>query len=1033
MQPPNRSLLSLLTGTEPMTGARHRAFQTHAWRLLAAASLLLLAALPSKVTAQGVITGRVVNAETAAPLATAQVYIEGTNFGALTDGEGVYRIVNAPAGTHVVRATLIGYGPVMVTVTLTDGGAVTADFDLTPSFLQLDGVFVSVTGEQRKREVGNAVGSIDAATLVDVAPVNNMADLLMGRVAGVQVLGSSGTTGAGSRVRIRGSSSFSLSNDPLVYVDGVRIDTGMSQLLGSADQDASRLDDFTPEQIESVEIVKGPAATTLYGTEAANGVILITTKRGQPGDTRWNAWIEAGVVQDPTDYPLNWTGLDVNTPPFAAQCLLALQDLGLCSQTGVESFQGLNDPDLTPIDNGDRVQYGLSVQGGSDRISYYIAGAIEDETGPYSLPQGDRETLQGLGFPVTEEVEHPSQLERRSLRVNLSSQLTDDALLEMRAGYVDSHLAYTPNDNAVWGLMGNALFGGSSPDNAWLGLSPGQIFALGYEQDVERFTLGSTLSMDPLPWLTLRGTAGVDFTNRHDVEAVPRAIGVQSPFDLGFRESDYANTSQYTLDLVATGTFRVSPGVESRTSVGGQYFRNYFRGTFASGIDIPSGASSLGAAAETIASEFHIEDKTLGIFIDEQVAINDRLFVNVGVRADDNSAFGRDFDLIAYPKAGVSWMASEESFFPELDFVDQLRLRAAWGQSGLQPGTDDAIRTLDARAVVSPGDVPISGLQIESVGNALLEPERSSEIEVGLDADLLSGRLGVELTYYDKNTDGALVSVPLAPSAGASSTRWANLGEVENKGWEGAIRATVLEASRVTWDVTLSGSINKNELISLGEGTDPIGAVGTRFVPGYPLGGQWDFQLESWNDANGDGIIGMSEITVGDTLAYAGPGMPEKELTISTVVTFLERFRLYGSLDYRGDYVAANYTELLRCQIFVNCRGVVDPTSSLEEQARAVAAVFHPSGTAWGFLEKTHFWKLRELSLSYSLPESLLARIGSRSATLTLTGRNLATWTDYSGLDPEINFDGSGDNFGVTELLTQPPVRYFSLRLNIGF
>jgi TonB-linked SusC/RagA family outer membrane protein len=1011
-----------------------RRLRVYARLLVLAASLLPLAAMPSQLTAQvGTITGRVLDANTSSPLVSAQVYIEGTNFGAITNAQGLYRIANVPPGTHAVRTSLIGYGPVTLAVTLAEGGAATADFQLSQSALQLDGVFVTVTGEQRKREVGNAVGSIDAATLTQVAPVHNMADLLMGRVAGVQVLGSTGTAGAGSRIRIRGSSSFSLSNDPLVYVDGVRIDTSMSQLLGSADQDASRLEDFTPEQIESIEIVKGPAATTLYGTEAANGVILITTKRGLPGETRWNAWVEMGLVQDPTDYPLNWAGLDANTPPFATTCMLALADLGLCTQTGVESYQGLNDPDLTPIDDGHRRQYGLSVQGGSDRISYYVSGTIENETGPFSLPQVDRETLETLGFPVTDEVERPYQLERHSLRVNLSSQLSDDALLDMRAGYIDSRFAYTPNDNAIWGLMGNALFGGSSAANPWLGLSPGQIFALSYSQDVQRFTLGSTLTVEPLAWLTLRGTAGVDFTSRHDIEAVPRSIGVQAPFDLGFKESDYANTSQYTLDLVGTATFEVSPGVRSRTSVGAQYFRNLFTGTYASGLDIPSGASSIGAAAETIASEFHVEDKTAGLFVDEQVAINDRLFLNVGVRADDNSAFGQDFDLIAYPKAGVSWMISEEPFFPRLDFVDQLRVRAAWGQSGLQPGTDDAVRTLDARAIVSPGDVPVSGLAIESVGNSLLEPERSSEIEVGLDADMLQGRLGVELTYYDKDTDGALVSVPLAPSAGASSFRWANLGEVENKGWEAALRATVLESQRVSWDVMIAGSINKNELVSLGEGTTPIGAVGTRFVPGYPLGGQWDFQLEEWNDGNGDGIIGMGEITVGDTLAYAGPGMPEHELTISTVVTFLERFRLRGLLDYRGNYVAANYTELLRCQIFVNCRGLVDSSASLDEQARAVAAVFHPSATAWGFLEDTHFWKLREISLSYSLPESLLARIGSRNGTVVLSGRNLATWTSYSGLDPEINFDGAGDNFGVTELLTQPPVRYFTLRLNLGF
>jgi TonB-linked SusC/RagA family outer membrane protein len=998
-------------------------------------SLFLLPTAPAELTAQtGTISGRVVDASTSAPLVNAQVSIDGTNFGALTNGLGVFRLANVPAGTHVLRATMIGYGPETQELTLASNGSVDVSFLLGQSALQLDGVFVAVTGQQRKREVGNAVGSIDATSLVETAPINNMADLIMGRVPGVQVMNSTGTAGAGSRIRIRGSSSFSLSNDPLVYVDGVRVDTRMSPLLGSADQDASRLEDFSPEQIESIEIVKGPAATTLYGTQAANGVILITTKRGRPGETRWNAWIETGLVRDDTDYPLNYTGLDSNGGPFARLCLLALAEFGLCSQTGVEAYQGLNDPNLTPVDNGDRRQYGLSVQGGSERVSFYVSGGIEDETGPLSLPQIYREDLDALGIPITDEVNRPQQLERRSLRANLSSQLSDDAMLDIRAGYLDSHFVYTPNDNAVWGLMGNALFGGSNDDSPWLGLTPGQIFALSYYQDVKRFTLGSTLTIEPLRWLTLRGTGGVDFASQHNVESVPRFIGVQNPWDLGYKESDFSNTSQYTLDLVGTATFDVAPNVESKSSVGAQYFRNVFAGTYSAGTDIPSGASSIGAAAETIASEFHVEDKTAGLFADQQVAINDRLFLNVGLRADDNSAFGQDFDLITYPKAGVSWMLSEEPFFPVLDFVDQLRVRAAWGESGLQPGTGDATRTLDSRAVTDSGDNTISGVSIANAGNPLLEPERSSEIEIGFDAEMWQGRLGLGLTFYDKNTEGALVNVPLAPSAGASPSRWANLGEVENKGWEAAITAALVQSSDVTWEATLSGSINKNELISLGEGTDPIGTAGkTRFVPGFPLGGQWDFPLQEWSDANGNGVITDDEITIGDTLAYAGPGMPEHELTISSAVTILGNIRVYGLLDYRGSYVSGNITELLRCQIFTSCRGLIDPAAPLDEQARAVAAVFHPSGTSWGFLEDTHFWKLREVSLSYALPESLLARIGSRSATVTLTGRNLATWTSYSGLDPEINFDGPSANFGITELLTQPPVRYFTLRLNIGF
>jgi hypothetical protein len=287
------------------------------------------------------------------------------------------------------------------------------------------------------------------------------------------------------------------------------------------------------------------------------------------------------------------------------------------------------------------------------------------------------------------------------------------------------------------------------------------------------------------------------------------------------------------------------------------------------------------------------------------------------------------------------------------------------------------------------------------------------------------------LTYYDKNTDGALIEVPLAPSLGASEDRWVNIGEVENKGWEAAVNAAILELDAVRWSLTVAGSINKNELLSLGEGTEPIGSQ-TRFVPGFPLGGQWAEPILGYEDGDGNGIITEDEITVGDTIEYAGAGMPEQQLTISTVVTLFDSFRLYGLLDYRGDYIAYNNTERFRCR-FQLCQALIDPATPEDDMVRAMASLYHPTQTVWGYLEPADFWKLREISLTYTLPQSLTSRIGSTNASITLTGRNLAVWTDYSGMDPEINSAGSGDNFGVSEFLTQPPVRYFTLRFNIGF
>jgi len=999
--------------------------------LILAASLSAMLALPAVAQDRAQVTGMVTDAATMAPLSGAQIVIEGTNYGALANASGRYLILNIPPGTHTLRAILIGYGPVAQEFTVAAGGTAQVDFSLAQSALQLDEMVVTATGEQRKREVGNAVGTIDASEIISVAPVNNMADLIQGRTAGVQVFNSSGTAGTGSRIRIRGSSSISLSNDPLVYVDGIRVDNRQSG-LNAGGQDASRLDDFNPEDIESIEIVKGPAAATLYGTEAANGVIRITTKRGQPGETRWSVWAEGGLVKEPNTYPLNYSGLSA-TPSYETSCLLVDVNDGLCTQTGLESYQVLEDdnPALNPVDDGYRNQYGLSVQGGSDRINFYIAGEIENETGPFSLPTDDRADLEARGVPITSTVERPTQLGRKNLRINVNSQLADNVTMAVRAGYLDSRLAYTGNDNNSFGFLPSAYFGGSNPDSPWGFQAPAQLFGRTLYQDVQRFTTGTTMTWQPMEWLSLRGTGGLDYTNTTNISFYARDIGVPGQSNLGRKDTDYRNTWQYTVDLNATGSFDLTPSVTSNTSVGVQYFRNLFGGTDAWGIDIVNGASSIGAAAETFSDEFSTEDRTVGIFVDQQFGLNDRLFVNVAIRADDNSAFGQDFDLITYPKASVSWIASEESFFPELDFLDQLRFRGAWGKSGLQPGSDDAIRTLSADAITNPDDETGSGVSIGNIGNSLLEPERSSEIELGFDAEMLTGRVGLEVTFYDKNTEGALIEVPLAPSLGASADRWVNIGEVENKGWEAAITAAIVQMENFSWDLTLSGSINRNELLSLGEGTEPIGSQ-TRFVPGYPLGGQWAEPINGFNDANGNGIISEDEVDIGDEIEFAGPGAPEDQLTVSSSFQIFKNLRVYGLLDYRGNYVAYNNTERFRCR-FQLCRALIDPSTPLDDQARAAASLYHSTQTVWGYLEPADFWKLREVSLTYTLPENVAGRFGSRSASITVTGRNLGTWTDYSGMDPEINSAGSGDNFGISEFLTQPPVRYFTFRINLGF
>jgi len=433
---------------------------------------------------------------------------------------------------------------------------------------------------------------------------------------------------------------------------------------------------------------------------------------------------------------------------------------------------------------------------------------------------------------------------------------------------------------------------------------------------------------------------------------------------------------------------------------------------------------------------------TLGEFAEERVAIHDRLFLTAALRHDDNSSFGHRFGGANYPKLSGSWVISEEPFFPRLGWLSSLRLRAAWGRSGRAPEPLDALQFSLPVAVAADGtDIP--GVAVGSVGNANLRPEKTREVETGFDADVIQHRVHFEATYYDKVSTDALVDVPIAGSVGEGAgpgeaviTRLFNLGELSNKGFELLLTAQVVDRPDVSWSVTASAWGNKNRVISTGPGNTPIifglGGSSQRLEAGYPAGGYWG-RPYTFSDANGDGLINpvpaAGELTFqSDTDTFQGSSVPTHGGTISTEVNFLRHFRVYGLLDGRFGNKLDNATESFRC-LFGICAGIRLPGTSLADQAAAQAAL---QGDEAGFYQDAGFVKLREVSVTYFAPPEWAARIGASSLSFTVSGRNLVTWTNYKGADPELNTIGQF-NYSVADFLTQPPVRYFIGRVNVTF
>ena len=710
-------------------------------------------------------------------------------------------------------------------------------------------------------------------------------------------------------------------------------------------------------------------------------------------------------------------------------------------------------PETTPLGTGQRQQYGLSTSGGADALTYFVSGDYEKELGVYTIPQFDRTRLDSLGVNVRQEWLRPNALEKQNFRVNLTSAIASNFDLQTSGGFVHLNQRLPQTDNNTTGLASSA-YGGPGfrnngngslgfPRNGYRAFTPGDIFQETYNQQINRFLGSMNANWRPFSWMANRGNIGVDYASRTETDLCRR--GNCSDFGtsrLGFSTDNRTNIRNFSVDLASASTFQPWTTLNSKTTFGAQYINYAFDRNGANGSILVAGTvSPVGGAVQTVtaASTF---TKTLGVFVEEAAAFRYRLFVTAAVRTDQNTAFGTNFQSVFYPKLSASYVISDEDFFPKIASLNQLRLRATYGAAGTQPGPNDALRFFSPVNVnVDKSDVggAVIGApnNVGGIGNADLRPERATEFEGGFDAKMLNSRINLELTYYSKNTKDALIQRILPPSAGVASSRFENLGRVKNAGLEALINAQVVDNSRFGWDVTFAASTNANKLVDLG--TDPTGKPIPNIVntltqqrAGYPLNGWWQRPITGYNDANGDGILSVNEVTVGDTAEYLGYSNPRHEASLTNGIDLFNRtVRISALFDYKGGYLGDNDTQRIRCQNRLNCYEEQDPTAPHNLQARVVALRDNAARTQAGFIEDGKFVRWRELSITYAAPANMATRLfRSESASLTFAARNLHVWTNYTGVDPESSY-GSLDV--PNDFQTAPPPTYFTLRLNLGF
>ena len=1003
-------------------------------------------------TPAGTIRGRVIDKESGQPVAAAQITIVGTSLGGLTNNDGQYTINGVTAGQVTVRAARIGYQPQNQVVVVSDNGQATANFSLDRAVARLEEVVTTATGEQSRREMGNVVATVKADSVVKEAPITNVTQLLQARTAGVQVIQGQGVTGSAAGIRIRGTSSLSQTNEPLIVVDGIRYDNSTEPGNTSAGVRINRFQ-IDPNDVESIDIIKGPSASALYGTAAANGVVVIKTKRGTASAPRWSGFAEGGVTSMPTGkYPANYwswgrnfkTGGVLDT--VAVHCTVANAALGSCKIDSLTSYNPWTNALSKPYANGPRGEGGVQVSGGTDVVKYFMSVDREDETGPYKMPapEIDRITVARSGVAPRPDQIRPNRLKNTSLRGSFNFPIGRNANLDISTSYADRDLT-TPFDGTFFAGLANQLFsapGYRTSTNGTAREFVGDIYSVNQRLTLERFTGSGAFNWSPITWLQLTAEGGVDNGNSNNYQiqlpgegtANGSAWGPTSSQGFSGKDIFRTNNLQYTTTFRGAATRRLLSNLNSQTTLGFQWFKTGSYQLFGEGYGLALGASTPNAAQQRLASETTTENKTYGAFVSEQLSYNDRLFLTMSAREDQNSAFGRQVGNTIYPSANVSYVISEEPWFPKLMLLDKLRLRSSVGQAGLQPNSTAALQFLAAQTYPV-GAAEIPGEFISSIGNPSLKPEITTEFEGGFDAGFLEDRLNLEFTLFNKISRNQLFQANLPPSYGVGSTQWVNIARVQNRGVELSADMQILNMRQLTWNLHANGSHIKNKLVDIGKYVLPQ-PQGVRQAVGYPLNGLWD-RPYTYNDANGDGVIVPSEIKLDTADAYRGSTLPEYEAGLSNTFGFFNGALTFNTLfDYRGKFWNSYTIGSNRAVSAGNAPEVNVPFWGLGDQAAAVAAGSAAlRNTRWGIFKPNDFIRLRELSLSYRIPDHFVQRYArAKGAQLVLSGRNLGVlWTKYPGIDPEANRSITSTGGGNDDLGTPPVIRYWITRINLNF
>lgn len=1038
----------------------------------------------------GTITGTVTDdAGEVLPGVNVVVQLEARSIGASTNTDGKYTIENVPAGVQKVVARFVGFSAVTNRVEVVAGQTVTQDFTLGQTTLNLDELVVTGTGAAVERQsVGHSISSVDFSGNENAASTS-LQDAMSGKIAGVSIEGA-GTMNQEPRIRIRGTSSISMSNEPLVYVDGVRVQSngGFAPGVGAGGIGApSALANINFDSIERIEVLKGPAAATLYGSQANAGVIQIFTKQGsQETAPQIDVQLTNSFIQMPDKWN-HMTGI-VETP---------------AEQARVEKFTGvrheLYEPFVGKYQMADMYDIGLgqeistSVQGGGEGMTYSANLRYNKSDGPYNPgPEDFNGGAVGAGNDLTKKL---------YFSANMNLIPTEDFRVRLQTAYTNANINTYATGISIYSATNSyghpEDIGTASPHDTFghpFASTPreGSYYEIRDVSDSGRFVLKTDYLVSEE--VSLDASFGVDYRDQRSERYAPfgYAVDGMAPTSDGYINQGSRQQLTWSFESKLNWTSDFTEDIRSTFVVGAQGYAKETNSQSASGTAFSGpGLQVMDATASQTASSFFQEEINVGTFAQEQINYNEWAYVTAGLRLDASSAFGSDFNYAAYPKLSLSFLP-----FDALDIsipnISTFRVRSAWGKSGQQPGAFDQYTTF------SPVNSPEgSGVVTGNLGDPTLKPEVATEWEAGFELGLMNDRVGLEATYWDRTVRDALINRTYAPSGGFVQPQLTNAARLRAKGVELNLDSDVIQGEDFSLKVFANAAYLWEQVESLG-GSPPIKVDATYvrdrmfvkegFAPAAYFGAMHAPGVGIPIDLNQDGTPdSMSELenffsqprdpsefapsaimvagpngepTVGGTgyrNHYLGKPTPDWEGAFGFSAKFLKNFSLSTRFKYAtGNYyhhnltigfrrsnsgIGRNYMPASRLEgILKNpATSTADRVQAAKEWANKMVSLSPFDGL--GEVQKADYIRWSNLSLSYQVPSSVLEKFGLRGASVTASGNNLALWTKYGGVDPTATGEGSGggegglyENFGQgMDTYAIPLLRNYALTVNISF